>query len=143
MRTIPVEDRLDLQELGARYAFRCDTKLYEQVGELFAEDGSWDETIVGLPLCGSRKEIDEFFRSMAQSNLAYIVHINSNHQITEFQGDSASGTSHLLAEGHFNGNPIRILGYYADKYVKVDGTWLFKDRTLVEIAPSTGFSGTG
>jgi hypothetical protein len=78
---IPVADRLDIQELVARYAFRCDTKRYAEISELFAPDGVWD------------------------------------------------------------GSAIRILGYYADDYVKVDGQWLFARRTLVEIAPTTGLSG--
>jgi hypothetical protein len=137
---VPIEDRLDIQEVSARYAFRCDTKLYDQVGELFTEDGVFDETVVGLPLCETRAGIHEFFCSMKDSSLEFIIHINSNHQITEFSGDTASGTSHLHAMGHFLGNPIEILGYYSDDYAKVDGTWLLRKRLLVEITPSTGFN---
>lgn len=139
MSRVPVEDRLDIQEVGARYAFRCDTKRYDRVGELFTDDGVFDETVVGLPRCQTRAAIHEFFSGMAQSDLEFIIHINSNHQLTAFDGDTASGTSHLHAEGHFNGNDIRILGYYSDDYAKVEGRWLLRKRLLVEIAPSTGF----
>jgi SnoaL-like domain len=139
MSDIPVEDRLEIQELAARYVFRCDTARYDEVGELFAEDGVWDETVVGLPLCEGRPAIHEFFSSMAQADLEWMIHVLGSQQLTQFDRDTASGTYHLHVEGVFNGNAVRILGYYADDYVKVDGRWLFKHRKLVEIAPSTGF----
>ena len=139
MSNIPVEDRLGIQELAARYAFRCDTARYDEVGELFAEDGAWDETVVGLPLCEGREAIHEFFSSMAQADLEWMIHVCGSHELTGFEGDSARGTVHLLCEGLFNGNLVRILGYYADEYAKVDGNWVFSHRKLVEIAPSTGF----
>jgi hypothetical protein len=138
---VPVADRLEIQELGARYAFRCDTKSYDTVAEVFAEDGTWDETVLGFPFCTGRKEIHELFCSMAAANLAFLLHVTSNHQITAFTGDTAAATSHLLVEGEYNDVPIRVRGYYADEYVKVDGTWLIKSRKLVEIGPSEGFGG--
>jgi hypothetical protein len=36
-------------------------------------------------------------------------------------------------------NAIRVYGYYADDYRKVDGWWRFAHRKLVEIMPSVGF----
>jgi hypothetical protein len=139
--TVPVEDRLAIQELAARYTFRCDTKHYDEIGELFADDGVWDETVVGLPLCEGRAAIHQFFCSMAQADLEYVVHINGSHSIMAFTGDTASAAVHLHVRGRFNGSDIEILGYYADDYVKAGGEWLFKHRKLIEIAPSTGFGG--
>ena len=139
MTRVPVEDRLEIQELGARYAFSCDTKSYDTVAEVFAEDGTWDETVLGFPFCGSRKEIHELFCSMAAANLKFLLHVTSNHRITAFTGDTASATSHLLVEGEYNDVPIKVIGYYADDYRKIDGEWLIQNRKLIEIGPSTGF----
>jgi SnoaL-like domain len=139
MSNVPVEDRLAIQELVARYAVRCDTKRYAELGELFCENGSWDETVIGLPRCDSRQAIHAFFTAMAQADLVWMIHLNANHHISRFDGDTARGTAHLHCEGLFNGSHVRILGYYADEYAKVDGNWAFSSRELVEIAPSTGF----
>jgi hypothetical protein len=59
VRPVPVEHRLEIEELGARYAFRCDTGLYDQVAELFAEGGIWDESVVGLPVCEGPDAINQ------------------------------------------------------------------------------------
>jgi hypothetical protein len=139
MSAIPVEDRLDLQELVARYAFRCDTKLYSEIQHLFTDDGIFDETVIGLPLCTGRPAIHELFNNVGPA-VDYLIHLNCNHQITAYNGTTANATSHLHVEGLMAGNQLRILGYYNDTYQKIDGAWLFKHRKLIEIAPSTGFT---
>jgi hypothetical protein len=141
MPCVPADDRFELQELGARYAVNCDTKRYSAISELWAPDGTWDETIIGLPLCEGRAAIHEFFCGPAPEAVEFIHHIASNHVIDEFDGQTARGTTHLYAEGCFFGNRVRVLGYYADEFVKVDGRWLFQRRELKEIAPSEGFPG--
>jgi hypothetical protein len=79
MSAIPVEDRLDLQELVARYAFRCDTKLYSEIQHLFTDDGIFDETVIGLPLCTGRPAIHELFNNVGPA-VDYLIHLNCNHQ---------------------------------------------------------------
>ncbi len=142
MTIAPLEERLAIQELGARYAFRCDTGRYSEIAELFAEDGIFDETVIGLPLCSGREAIAAFFPSMAPM-IGYLIHLSSNHQLTAYDGMTAASTTHLHVEASVLGNPVRILGYYDDRYAKVDGSWLFTRRTLVEIAPTTGMPPLG
>jgi SnoaL-like domain len=138
MKSMPCEDRLEIQEVIAKYAFRIDTKRYGELSELFAEDGVWDETVIGLPLCEGRSTIHEFFSGVGDA-IGFVFHMNGNHHVTAFNGATASSTVHLFGEGRFAGRDVRILGYYHDEFVKVDGAWLFARRTLAEIAPSTGF----
>ncbi|TAM62843.1 nuclear transport factor 2 family protein [Mycobacterium sp.] len=140
MNKVPVADRLEIQEVVARYAFRCDTKNYGQVAALFTEDGTWDETVIGMPLCEGRAAIHNFFCGMADSSLEFLIHLGGNHQLTSYTGHSASGTSHLHVKGIFGGRSIEILGYYADEYEKYHDEWLLRHRRLVEIAPSVGLS---
>ena len=138
MNKVPIEDRLEIQDLSARYAFHCDTRRYTEIAPLFTEDGVFDESIIGLPVCRSRDAIRELFAGSNES-VGFVIHINSNHQITAFSGGVASGTAHLHAEGVFNELAFRIFGYYADDYAKIDGQWLFKSRRLLAITPPTGF----
>ena len=137
MRTIPVQVRLDLQALSARYAFRCDTKQYALVGELFTDGGVFDETVIGLPLCEGRAAIHALFTSM-DGPVGFVFHMNGNHQVTAYDGATASATCHLHAEGVFHGSAFKILGYYVDDYAR-EGQWRFRKRKLVAIAPPTGF----
>lgn len=138
MSAVPVGDRLEIQELVARYSLWTDTGDYDAVPALFAEDGTWDETVLGVPIAEGRAAIVATFGAFAGAGIDSVVHINGAHQISAFDGDTASGTSHLHAEVAAGGQVVRILGYYDDDYVKVDGAWRFARRTLVELAPTTG-----
>ena len=138
MTTVPVTDRLDIQELVALYAFRTDTRDFDSVPELFAEDGVWDETVLGAPLCSGRDAIVAAFAALGAANVDFVVHISGAHQIGTFSGETASGTSHLHAELMVDGHRVTVLGYYADDYVKVNGKWRFARRKLVELAPTSG-----
>jgi hypothetical protein len=137
MNSIPTDDRLAIYELAGQYAFRCDTQQFDAIAELFTEDGVWDETVVGLPLGTGRAMIDEVFRANFDSGLEYVFHVNCNHLITAFDGDSARGTCHVYAFSRTNGTPAKVAGYYPDAYQKVDGAWRFRSRQLVEIAPTS------
>jgi hypothetical protein len=139
MIPIPSDDRLELLDLVARYAFRCDTGRYGEVAELFTPDGVFDETAIGVPLCTGREMIDATFRALGGS-IAWLIHLNSNHQVTAYAGTTAGATAHLHVEGNVGGRAVRILGYYDDRYRRVEGRWLFERRRLVEIAPTTGMS---
>ena len=135
---VSVEDRLLIQELSARYAFLVDTKRYAEAPALFAEDGTWDETVLGIPRCESREQIAAFFPLMSSTDLEFMIHINANHQIVEYDGNSARGTVHLHVAGRMNGKDMTIYGYYDDTYIKTDGRWWFHSRRLVAITAPQG-----
>lgn len=138
---VPVEDRLELQELVANYAFYCDTQQYDKIDALFVESGIFDESILGMPIARGRAAIRELF-GQSGVTVDYLIHLNCNHRIGEFDSNTARGTAHLHAEGMSRGgNAFRILGYYADDYEKVNGRWLIKHRKLLAIAPLVGFGG--
>lgn len=138
MTAVPIADRLDIQELVALYSFGTDTGDFDSVPELFATHGIWDETVLGALLCSGREAITQAFAALADADVGYVVHINGAHQIADFTGETASGTSHLHAELMVNGQRVTVLGYYADDYVKVDGKLRFAQRKLAELAPIAG-----
>ena len=140
MSDIPVEDRLAIEELVSEYAFRCDTRQYERCVDLFLEDAVFDETVLGLPLCGGRPMIREAFVEGSQHmGTAFGFHLFGNHRVTAFHGDTARGTCHLLFEARARAGETRVLGYFEDDYKKVDGKWYFSRRKLLEIAPTATF----
>ena len=137
---IPIEDRVEIQDLGARYAFFCDTAQYDKIDPLFTEDGVFDESILGMPVTRGRAGIRALFKATG-TTLTFLIHLNCNHRIAAYGGNTASTTTHLHAEGLLtDGTAFRILGYYADDYEKVAGMWLMKHRKLVAIAPLVGFA---
>lgn len=148
MSTVPVEDRLAIQETCARYASLCDTGHMDKMYEVFTEDGLFDESIIGVPVVRGaeamrtnvfgQKGVDAICKRFGQSTftLTFVIHLTSNHVIHEFNGTTASGATHLHCEiGFADGKTLRILGYYADQYVKQNGRWLISSRILHALAP--------
>ena len=129
--TTTIADRLAIHDLVAEYSFRCDTKDFDGISELFAEDGSWDEQVLGAPVCQGREAIHGLFHALNDADIPLCMHNISNERVTELDGNRAKGTCHLRTDGAVNGTPLDVHGYYDDEYTKVDGRWLFARRTLV------------
>jgi hypothetical protein len=134
---INVEDRIAIHDLVAEYSWRCDTGNFDGIAELFAEDGVWDEQVLGAPRCEGREAIHGLFHALNDADIPFAEHIISNERVTAGDEHSATGTCHLRTGGAVNGTPLDVHGYYADTYVKVDGTWLFASRTLHGFTPPT------
>lgn len=142
MVTVPIEERLGIEELTRLYAYYCDTRQYEKLAELFTLDCHYDEATVGGTPVKSRSAVLELFLK-ASSRLGPLIHICTNQIISEFSGRTARGICYVLAEGFFNveatQKPFRIFGYYDDSYSKeVDQRWCFKSRVLRLLVPSQG-----
>jgi hypothetical protein len=138
---LPIEERVAIQDLVHLYALYCDTRNFQGVADLFAQECLYDESVVGGHPVKSRDEVLAVFRAVA-ARLGPTMHVCTNLIVSAFSGDSASGHCHVLAEGFFNTDngqqPFRIFGYYDDRYAKVDGHWRFKSRVLRLLVPSEG-----
>lgn len=137
---VPIEERLAIEELARLYPLFCDTHQFEKLFELFTDECLFDETSVGAPLATSRSAIRDLFRKAYP--IGPMIHICTDHIISAYSGDTASGTCHVVAEGikYLNSEeyPFRIFGYYDDRYAKVDGRWYFAARVLKLLVPSQG-----
>lgn len=129
--TTTMADRLAIHDLVAEYSFRCDTGDFDGISELFAEDGTWDEQVLGAPVCEGREAIHGLFHALNDADIPLCMHNISNERVTELDDSRAKGTCHLRTDGVVNGTPLDVHGYYDDEYTKVDGRWLFARRTLV------------
>jgi uncharacterized protein (TIGR02246 family) len=122
-------DREAIRDLARRYAhlvWHCDVSA---IAELFTEDGRMDTP--DLPTLTGRAEIVESYTKIfSDMELWPFVH---NHVI-DIDGNSATGTVYLDLRSRAEGREIMAAGYYADRYERVDGRWLFAHRDLTMVS---------
>lgn len=139
MVKVPVEDRLEIQELTHRAALYGDAKLVDQNVALWVPDGVLDEQCVGMPRAEGHDAMRGFHGHPAAEAIHSMSHFVSNHIITSYTGDEATGLCYVWFRGIAEGDhKLEIWGYYDDIYVRVDGEWRMKSRTLVNLAEPIG-----
>ncbi|WP_293048842.1 nuclear transport factor 2 family protein [Mycobacterium sp.] len=72
-----IADRLAIHDLVAEYSWRCDTGDFNGISELFADDGTWDERVLGAPLCEGRDAIHGLFQALNDAEIPLVMHITS------------------------------------------------------------------
>lgn len=117
----------DIKQLKARYAAACDDDYNPQkLAPLFAEDAIWDGGILGY--AEGREGIREFFAN--SSNLVpFAVHQVSNPLI-EIDADTATGQWFLWQPMVLGEQALWLSAVYEDKYVRVDGQWIYQHLKL-------------
>jgi hypothetical protein len=131
---LTVGDRIEIQELVARYCWAIDTGDGEGVADTFVADGVFDG---GRSFVG-REQLIGFGRG---------DHVPGNrpetaaqHWVTNmvFSGGSTAATvrsyfvRHSITDGKLL---VARVGYYVDELVKDNGSWLFKSRTYRDWPP--------
>lgn len=124
-----VVDKLEIQELFARYARGVDTHQWDVLRAVFTDDAVLDYSSAGGPI-GSADEVCAWIQA-GISQLPWTQHIVTNIEI-ELDGDAA----HARVMFH---NPMRLPfldsesacgGYYHHDLVRTPAGW--KSRHLVE-----------
>jgi len=123
-------DRMAIEHLLSRYPFLVDRQRFEELGQLFAEDGVMDGPVSG-PVVG-RSAIEAFFRHSATKPITGRVPRFMRHNVTSQRVDvgpdgTAAADSYFLAMT--DAGPDHW-GRYRDSLVKVGGEWLFHQRLL-------------
>ena len=128
-------DRLEIEELVARYCWAIDTRDGEALADTFTPDGAFDG--------GRRFEGREQLVSFGRGD-----HVPPNRPETAAQhwvtnmvlaGDANAVTARSYFVRHSivdNAPVLARVGYYVDELVKVDGRWLFKNRRYRDWPPS-------
>jgi hypothetical protein len=125
-----LEDIESIRKLKARYCAGCDDDHNpESLAALWAEDGSWEAT--GMGKWEGRAKVKEFMTSMRTSGRIRNSAHNVFNPIIDVDGDRATGHWRLLML--YTGNTsdggvqyFRIIGWYREEYVRVNGTWLYQ-----------------
>lgn len=124
--TVPIEDRLALTELFARYNWALDTCNGHGVADLFVEDGVFDGS---ASTWRGRAELV----SMVEGARAGDGDFRSQHWTTNSvyvgDGERCEVVSMSVAPAMHGGDfQMSFMAYYVDDCVKQDGRWLFARR---------------
>ena len=129
-----LEDIEEIKQLKAQYCAGCDDDHNsETICALFVEDGVWDWE--GTAYCDGKPEIKKFMDDLrASQRIVRSAHMVTNPHIT-INGDRATAHWRFIMLHTSRVNPsdpnspvqyFRIIGYYQDDHVKVDGKWYFQ-----------------
>lgn len=123
---LTTQDKLDIMELAARYAFTIDQRMAEEWADCFTEDGEM--------LSGNGQRVAgraAFLEHMRKSKAAgkQVRHWGCNH-IVEGDGDTARLRMYLMAVDISDGIRPYVIGDYDDTVVRVNGKWKFKVRRI-------------
>ncbi len=128
--TGPLEDRVAIHELVASYGDAVSRRDADAWGALWAQDGVWK--LPEIPGMESIEGKDAILAAWIEGMKEFPFQINrqtlANVTVT---GDTAKGdtyTSEVVKDKE--GKPAHWHNVYHDEYVKRDGKWLFKTRTL-------------
>ncbi len=124
-----LEDIEAIRVLKARYCAACDDDHNpDTLGPLFAADAIWEATGVGR--AEGRAAIQKLLGDIGKSGRIRNSAHHAMNPIIEVDGDSATGHWRLImlytgirADGSLH--YTRIIGWYRERYVRIEGTWLF------------------
>jgi hypothetical protein len=131
--TLSAEDRLDIQELLARYAWTFDTGDIEGFVGCFTQDAvlcedAFDEPDRWVGADGVRAMAEFFFSRPSFPGRQHHV----SQILIEATAEGATVRSFCFVTD-CKGEPpypVRFAGHYLDKVVRQDGRWLFRDRLI-------------
>lgn len=139
-----LEDIEAIRLLKARYCAACDDDHNpDAVAALFVPDGLWEGSNIGVHARGHAAIRQYIGGVRASGRIRTSAHMVTNPVIVP-DGDRATGHWRLLML--YTGNTgdggteyHRIIGFYDDTYVRVDGRWLFETlRVTVEASGRYG-----
>src|SRR5262249_4956690 len=134
-------DRLELDDLGTRYATAVDTKDWELYRTCFTPDAAIDYTSAG----GIRGSVDEItaWLDKALANFTHTIHYVTNRAVV-VDGDVGTGRLAYYNPMQLKADTFLIAtGYYNDRYVRTDDGWRISERVeeltwMTTQAPSPG-----
>jgi 3-phenylpropionate/cinnamic acid dioxygenase small subunit len=125
-----LEDREQIRELYARYAYTVDLYRYPEWVQCFTDDGIFDS-----PIFGQFRGPEGLLKFTAQykesQGGAQVRHMMSNVTF-QVDGDTATGGCYLTYF-HCRDSKVSLsaVGRYEDRLRKVDGEWRFERRKVI------------
>ncbi len=127
------EDKFQIHELLARYAWSFDTGDIDGFVACFAEDATLCEDVF--------EEVDRWvgrdaIRSMAERFFSFPSFPGRQHHASQIliEGDgdrrNVRAFCFVIESGHDRPCSVPFCGYYEDVVVKVGGRWLFEERVI-------------
>lgn len=136
----PLQRLLNLEEirqLTYTYGWGIDTSDAALVAGVFAADGAYDASGLGLGHYRNQDEIRAAFTEILANLTAGSQHTITNHRIEFTDDDHAHGTCYIMGEGiGLEGEYIQSHGAYVDTYIKTPDGWRIASRSYRELMPS-------
>jgi len=121
-----LEDLHEIGQLRARYCQYLDDGRWDDLIDLFTEEGSF----VGLSIATGREQLRAFFAGLQEGPLQAWWHFTSNETI-DLDGDRASGETWLDQPCVVDDEPHIAAGRYTDQMWRCsDGRWRFEERKV-------------
>jgi hypothetical protein len=121
-----LEDIHEIGQLRARYCQFLDDGRWDELAELFTEDG----TFAGVATARGRPALRTFFAELQKGPLSAWWHFSSNETVT-VEGDRARGETWLDQPCVIEGQAHIAAGRYSDDMVRGgDGRWRFRERRV-------------
>jgi hypothetical protein len=129
---VPADDRLDLLDLMARYAWAYDTNDAAGFAATFTPDGVLE--IFGNEIARGRGSMPAFLDSAVKMRGEHgWQHRTDQHVFRNFDGQRCTVYSYyLMPESDATGGnvQVRAMGYYVSHCQKFKGLWLFSKREV-------------
>lgn len=140
MTTIPLEERIALQDLMTDYCYAVDD-LKAGNGpllDLFTEDAVLDLSDIGLPAMNGRAEYKPFYDGVF-AGMSHHTHYITNFRVGAYAGDTATMWAYVHGLGRANdGNTVDVHVRYRMDCVKLSGTWKIKTYWILTGMPMPG-----
>jgi 3-phenylpropionate/cinnamic acid dioxygenase small subunit len=130
---VPLEDRLAIESLVTEYAWLLDHRRWHDVGGLCTDDAVLK--IRGREIVGQQGLV-EWAEYRAQKASRRTQHQMTLLRLDPVERDLVRGTAALVlhvAKTGGSGTYVDLVGEYEDEYVRTNGGWRFRRRTLVPI----------
>lgn len=121
-----IYDRMELQELPARYARAIDDRDIGALLSLFCEDATFCHGDGSVAARGI-EEIERFYRQIL-GGYSFSIHLPYAQVVERIDGDQAAGWVLGRAELAENGRLGVTAMRYEDEYQRVSGRWRFASR---------------
>jgi len=123
------DDREQIRELYARYAFTIDLGPYDDWVACFTSDGVFDSPRLGRHEGhDALRKFTEMYKNSAGD--AQVRHMMTNVTF-RIEGDRAKGGCYLTKKKKKNGKAsLEAIGRYQDELRKVNGEWLLQYRCV-------------
>lgn len=139
MHTVPIEDRLAINDLMIAYCTAVDSLSDAQaVCEVFTEDAEFDLSGIGLPRISGHAGIRAFFEGVF-ADMTHHAHYLTNFAMTAYDGDTASARAYIIGMGRAkDGNEVTVNGRYYFDARRTEQGWKATRYTMDFMMPLPG-----
>lgn len=124
MITLPIEDRLAIQDLVIAYGHAIDSMGdIASILDVFTEDAVFDLSGIGLSPLQGHAGIRDFYANV-YANTAHMAHYLSNFAVTAYTGDTASIRAYVNGMGlGKDGRGVTVYGRYYFDVIRTAAGW--------------------